>query len=231
MRIYDSDKLVRNFVPCVNKYGILGLFEVVHNIFYSNAGSGEFLSDYVGDALPVEKGGTGATDVATARTNLGAVSTAEMNAAIAAIPTPDVSGQINAHDNNENAHQKIRELITKLSIRLNTVADSDEITLDQMSELVAYIRANRTVIEEITTKKVNVSDIINDLMSTDINKPLSAAQGRELKTLIDAIVVPTKTSELANDSGFITKYAPIAIQDKVSIQYDAENECLNFVFI
>ena len=34
--------------------------------------------------------------------------------------------------------------------------------------------------------KVNVSDIKDNLTSTDVNKPLSAKQGKELKTLIDS---------------------------------------------
>jgi chromosome segregation ATPase len=40
-------------------------------------------------------------------------------------------------------------------------------------------------IKEITTSKVNVSDIINNLTSNVTNKPLSAAQGVALKALID----------------------------------------------
>ena len=62
------------------------------------------------------------------------------------------------------------------------------------------------MIDSITTSKVNVSDIINNLTTNVSNKPLSAAQGVALKALIDAIVVPTKVSELSNDKGYITSY-------------------------
>lgn len=73
-----------------------------------------------------------------------------------------------------------------------------------MSEIVAYIKSNKTLIEEVTTNKVNVADIIDNLTTNVANKPLSAAQGVALKALIDAITIPTKTSDLENDSGYIT---------------------------
>lgn len=77
--------------------------------------------------------------------------------------------------------------LEELTTRLNELADSDDTTLDQMSELVAYIKANRGLIEGITTNKVNVTDIINDLTTNAADKPLSAAQGVALKTLIDKL--------------------------------------------
>lgn len=115
-----------------------------------------------------------------------------------------VNSAISVHNSNNSAHSDIRTLITELTNRLNTLADSDDTTLDQMSEIVAYIKSNKDLIDGITTSKINVSDIVNVLTSTAVNKPLSAAQGKVLKDQLDALVIPTKTSQLANDSGFIT---------------------------
>lgn len=103
--------------------------------------------------------------------------------AISAIPIPDVSGQINTHNTSTSAHNDIRTLISDLTTRLNAIADSDDTTLDQMSEIVAYIKSNKTLIEQITTNKVSVSDIIDNLTTNVSNKPLSAAQGVALKAL------------------------------------------------
>ena len=111
----------------------------------------------------------------------------EMNAAIEAIPTPDVSGQINAHNTATDAHNDIRLFVEGLATRLNALANSDDTTLDQMAEVVAYIKSNRSLIEEVTTNKVNVSDIIDNLTTNVANKPLSAAQGVALKVLVDAL--------------------------------------------
>ena len=101
----------------------------------------------------------------------------ELPSLISSIPTPDVSGQIAAHNTNTEAHNDIRELITGLTNRLNALADSDDTTLDQLSEIVAYIKNNKSLIDGITTSKVNVADIINNLTTNVSNKPLSAAQG------------------------------------------------------
>lgn len=111
-----------------------------------------------------------------------------------------VSTQIGAHNTSDSAHNDIRLLVEGLTSRLNALADTDDTTLDQMSEIVEYIKDNRELIEGVTTNKVNVSDIINNLTTNVTNKPLSAAQGVELKGLIDAIKVPAKLSELADDS-------------------------------
>lgn len=43
-QIYDDDKLVRNFIPCYRKSdNTIGLYDVVNNRFYTNAGKGMFL--------------------------------------------------------------------------------------------------------------------------------------------------------------------------------------------
>ena len=120
--------------------------------------------------------------------------------------TSSVDTKIATHNTATDAHNDIRLLVEGLTTRLNTLADSDDTTLDQMSEIVAYIKSNKELIEAVTTNKVNVSDIINNLTTNVADKPLSAAQGVVLKALIDAITVPTKTSELTNDSGFLTSY-------------------------
>ena len=119
---------------------------------------------------------------------------------IALIPTPDVSGQIGDHNTDAASHADLRSLIANLTNKLNTLANSDDTTLDQMAEVVAYIKNNKSLIDGVTSSKVNVADIVNNLTSTATNKPLSAAQGKALK---DAI--PTKVSQLTNDSAYIAQ--------------------------
>ena len=108
----------------------------------------------------------------------------------------DASGtaesKVSEHNVATDAHNDIRLLVQGLTTRLNALADSDDTTLDQMSEVVAYIKSNKSLIDAITTSKINVSDIIDNLTTNASNKPLSAAQGVALKALIDAIVVPEK---------------------------------------
>lgn len=110
--------------------------------------------------------------------------------------------KVSEHNVSDTAHNDIRLLVQGLTERLNALADSDDTTLDQMSEIVSYIKYNRSLINGIDTNKVDVSDIVNSLISNNTDKPLSAKQGRVLKSLIDAIIVPTKLSELENDSGY-----------------------------
>ena len=118
----------------------------------------------------------------------------------------------------------MQEAVTGLTNRLNALADSDDTTLDQMSEVVTYIKNNKSLIDGITTGKVSVSDIVDNLTSTDTNKPLSAKQGKALKDLIDGIVIPTNVSAFTNDASYANEqYVDDAITDAladiVSITY------------
>lgn len=111
-----------------------------------------------------------------------------------------------SHDSSTTAHSDIRTLIDDLTTRLNVLADSDDTTLDQLSEIVTYIKSNKTLIESVTTNKVSVSDVIDNLTSTDASKPLSANQGKVLKGLIDTLTntVNTKIDGITGDNSHIT---------------------------
>ena len=127
------------------------------------------------------------------------------------IPT-DVS-ELNNDAGYLTEHQDIsgiEDAIARLTTKLNALADSDDTTLDQLSEIVAYIKNNKSLIDGITTGKVSVDDIVNNLTSTVANKPLSAKQGKVLKDMIDSIVVPTKVSQLTNDAGYLTEHQDIS---------------------
>lgn len=43
-RIYDDGTLVRDFIPCKNPSGVVGLYEIVEGKFYQNQGTGEFIA-------------------------------------------------------------------------------------------------------------------------------------------------------------------------------------------
>lgn len=107
--------------------------------------------------------------------------------------------KVSAHNTSDTAHNDIRLLIKNLTSKVTTLLDSDDETLDQTSEIVSYIKSNKTLIEAITTSKVSVTDIVDNLTTNLSNKTLSAKQGAVLKGLIDdvqtalnKIVIPSK---------------------------------------
>lgn len=106
------------------------------------------------------------------------VSTAQQNALDTALST---------HNTSDSSHNDMRLLISGLTTRLNALADSDDTTLDQLSEIVAYIKNNKSIIDGITTSKVNVSDIIDNLTTSSTDKALSAKQGQILKEMINSL--------------------------------------------
>lgn len=126
--------------------------------------------------------------------------------------------KVATHNTGTDTHSDIRLLIQGLTDRLNALADSDDTTLDQLSEVVAYIKSNRPLIEAITTSKVSVADIVDNLTTNVSNKPLSAAQGVVIKTLIDAL----RNDKL--DAAELTNAVNTALaQAKSSGEFDGAN--------
>lgn len=85
----------------------------------------------------------------------GYADTAESNAKsytdqqISSIPTPDVSGQIGEHNTNTEAHNDIRNLITGLTNRLNSLADTVPTKVSELENdsgyLTSYTETDPTV--------------------------------------------------------------------------------------
>ena len=129
------------------------------------------------------------------------------------ITDAESKGAVNTHNNATDAHNDIRLLIDGVSTKLNNFLNVTDTTKDQLSEIIALIEANKTDIESITSGKVNVSDIINNLTTNVSNKPLSAAQGVVLKGLIDTLqtAVNGNTGSINTINGEIT-----TLQNRVS---------------
>ncbi len=126
----------------------------------------------------------------------------------------DVSNDLNLHNLSENAHADLREVIEALTSRLNTLSDSDDETLDQFSEIVAYIKNNKSLIDSITTAKLNVTDIVDNLTSAAADKPLSARQGKVLRDLIDTLTNAGVSGVKGDsESAYRTGYVTIAKAD------------------
>ncbi len=102
-------------------------------------------------------------------------------------PKGTAEAAVSQHNTDTGAHNDLRLELKALSDRLTAFFDSDDQTLDELSEIVTYITNNKSLIDSITTSKVNVADIINNLTTNVSSKPLSAAQGVVLKGLIDTL--------------------------------------------
>ncbi len=55
-KIYSSSRLIRQFVPCKNSSGEVGLYDEVNDVFYGNAGTGVFIA---GPEVPISGSGGG----------------------------------------------------------------------------------------------------------------------------------------------------------------------------
>lgn len=125
---------------------------------------------------------------------------------------------IGTHNTNTDAHNDIRLELQRLSGIINDVLDSEDIDLNELHEIVAYIKSNSALIAAITVSKVNVADIINNLTTNVTDKPLSAAQGVALKALIDTL------AENKLDASALAKAISTALaQAKESGEFDGKD--------
>lgn len=164
-------------------------------------------------------------------------------AQVGADPAGTAASAVSGHNTNTDAHNDIRLEIKAINDRLTAFFDSDDQTLDELSEIVAYITSNKALIEAVTTSKVSVIDIVDNLTTNVVNKPLSAAQGVVLKGLIDAVSsslagyqpkgdyalksqLPTKVSQLTNDKGYLTEHQDISGKLDASALPDAIDDAL-----
>ena len=98
-----------------------------------------------------------------------------------------LKSKIYSHNTDKTSHNDIRVVLTEYVNLVNTILDSDDETLNQLSEIVAYIKSNRGLIDSVTTSKVNVSDIIDDLTTALGSKVLSANMGKVLNDKIETL--------------------------------------------
>ena len=162
---------------------------------------------------------------------------------VGADPEGTAEEKVSGHNTNTEAHNDIRLLIEGLNTRLNALADSDDVTLDQMSELVAYIKANRELIEGITTAKANkattlagygITDgaTIGDFNNHTSDKVahITAAERISWNAKAEVEDIPTKFSQLTDDVGYVKetefdghKHVWADITDRAFGEFPAEN--------
>lgn len=79
---------------------------------------------------------------------------------------------------------KLRTLISGLQ----SLVSSTDVNLDTVQEIVTALKADETLLASVTTSKVNVADVVNNLTSTSATAPLAAAQGKALSDAIATLI-------------------------------------------
>ena len=97
----------------------------------------------------------------------------------------DVDSKIESHNDASDAHNDIRNLIQHLSNSVNSLLDDD--TKGKLEDIIALIDENKGTLESLTSGKINVADIVDNLTTGGSNKVLSAAQGVVIQELIDTL--------------------------------------------
>ena len=120
--------------------------------------------------------------------------------------TTIVDNKISSHNSSTSAHSDIRALIEDLTTKLNNFLDVDDTTTDQLSEVLTLIENNKGTLDSLTSSKINVSDIVDNLTTSSASKVLSAKQGVAIKGLIDALQaeLDDHTHAIADVSGLQT---------------------------
>lgn len=99
----------------------------------------------------------------------------------------DIIDNLTTNNSNQMLSARQGYRLNNMINDINALLKSDNINLDTIQEIVNYIENNKDLIDSIMLTKVNISDVIDNLTTTDSTKPLSANQGVILKEFIDAL--------------------------------------------
>lgn len=101
---------------------------------------------------------------------------------------------------------------------IQNLLESDDVSLDELQEIVAYIKTNKSLIDGITINKVSVADIIDNLVTQVATKPLSAKQGyvldqklvsfetRMTGAILTVDAYDNDTGEITFGTAYVTSY-------------------------
>lgn len=162
----------------------------------------DLLKQIIIDGKPCNFDGAGVIDRATGKTfsehiadKTVHLSQADIDKAINILKdgTTDGSGNLTAD------YDTLLKLANGLSALKTTITtflegEPDEGDIDRLSEVLKEIKANKDSIAAITSDRIAKEDIVDSLTSTDATKVLSAAQGKALKDLIDALEESVNTA-------------------------------------
>ena len=101
------------------------------------------------------------------------------------IPVTSIIDTLTSTDTTKPLSAAQGKVLKDLIDSINTLLTSDNVNLDTIQEIVDYIENHESDINSLLSGKINTTDIVDTVTSTDATKPLSAAQGKVLKDLID----------------------------------------------
>ena len=105
----------------------------------------------------------------------------------------------------EWAQAMFTRLKTMISNLKSSIDGAGYITQETDPTVPAWAKAaNKPTYTASEVGAVSTTDVANNLTTTAAGKVLDARQGKVLKDLIDGLTIPTKTSDLVNDSGFLS---------------------------
>lgn len=114
----------------------------------------------------------------------------------------------------------LKGLIDSLTTTVGTNTSNISTNAGNISTNTTNISSNDSDISTLQTDKINISDIVDNVTSTDTNKPLSANQGYVLKGLIDGLSVEADFTAASFSSNLYsyshnlgTKYVHVMVFD------------------
>lgn len=121
-----------------------------------------------------------------------------VDSAISAIPTPDVSGQIGAHNTAADAHTDIRDAVAANEAAISVLLNgTDPETIDGVNDLINYVNEHGSEVtgikEDIQTNTDDITELKNKVGNNTVTEQINAAidpiyaEIGNINSLLDAI--------------------------------------------
>lgn len=207
--LYDAD---------LNNKGVVKLVDSVTSDSTTDAATPNSVKTVNDDLQIYKERKDNPHDVTKEQIGLGnADNTSDINKPVSIAQQNALDLALSTHNTSTLSHNDIRLLISDLATKLNTIADSDDETLDQLSEIVSYIKNNKDLIDSVTTNKVNKVPG-KDLSSNDYTD--------EDKELVDSFKNMTQSDALniLNDRKLISISLLMSCSIPHGTQFDPYNQ-------
>lgn len=140
----------------------------------------------------------------------------QLSAAVNAVVNASVNAAISSlKDNVPSAGDTLNKLYSLIQA-IETTLTANDTDLNTIQEIIDRIKSDEGLLGSLTTGKVNVSDVVNNLTSTSTTQPLSAAQGKALNDLLTTLTGSVSALQGASQGDTVQKLGTLTANTNIN---------------
>lgn len=176
-QIYNNGTLVRDFIPCKNASGIIGLWDDVNSVFYENAGSGTFSA---GPEIENDDGGGGGSEGKTYKVTITGTGNSDYTYVIIGGTKYYSIAEVSVSEGTEITFGQLGPFST-LTINGETISSTEDYTILATSDVEVALTFTWSGIKGTITVKLTNPMLPHDGHNTNIGQVAREIEGGTIR--------------------------------------------------